>query len=124
MHLEVDDQDFYLDLLFCHLTLRYFVGIILKIRDFTLEAAGKMNFYRSAVDDRFRQSADQSSTGLLTCRTRNRIMAEYELRDMSKPIGISGDLIKLVDSLPAKSKDAASSVEALAAGLQREEERS
>ena len=67
VHLEIGDQDFYLDLLFFHLQLRCFIVVDLKARDFTPEAAGKMNFYLSAVDDRFRQPGDQPSIGLLLC---------------------------------------------------------
>lgn len=89
-HLVVGDQDFYLDLLFYHLKLRCFVVIDLKARDFTPEAAGKMNFYLSAVDDQFRQPTDQPSMGLILCRSKNRIIAEYALRDLTKPIGVSG----------------------------------
>lgn len=113
MHLEVGEQDFYLDLLFYHLTLRCFVVIDLKARDFTPEAAGKMNFYLSAVDDRFRQSGDQPSIGLILCRSKNRVIAEYALRDLTKPIGVSGYVTKLVESLPKELKGAVPSVEEL-----------
>jgi predicted nuclease of restriction endonuclease-like (RecB) superfamily len=80
VHLEVGEQDFYLDLLFYHLKLRCFVVIDLKAREFTPEAAGKMNFYLSAVDDCHRQPGDQPSIGLILCRSRNRVIAEYALR--------------------------------------------
>jgi predicted nuclease of restriction endonuclease-like (RecB) superfamily len=113
VHLEVGDQDFYLDLLFYHLKLRCFVVIDLKARDFTPEAAGKMNFYLSAVDDRFRQSGDQPSIGLILCRSKNRVIAEYALRDLTKPIGVSGYVTKLVESLPKELKGAVPSVEEL-----------
>jgi len=117
VHLVVGDQDFYLDLLFYHLKLRCFVVIDLKARDFTPEAAGKMNFYLSAVDDQFRQRDDKPSIGLILCRSKNRVIAEYALRDMSKPIGISGYVTKLVDSLPKNLKGAVPSVEDLEKGL-------
>lgn len=117
VHLAVDDQDFYLDLLFYHLKLRCYVVIDLKARDFTPEAAGKMNFYLSAVDDRFRQPGDQPSIGLILCRSKNRVIAEYALRDLSKPIGVSGYLTKLVDSLPKALKGAVPSVAELEKGL-------
>jgi predicted nuclease of restriction endonuclease-like (RecB) superfamily len=113
VHLAVGEQDFYLDLLFYHLKLRCFVVIDLKARDFTPEAAGKMNFYLSAVDDRFRQAGDQPSIGLILCRTKNRVIAEYALRDLSKPIGVSGYVTKLVESLPKELKGAVPSVEEL-----------
>jgi predicted nuclease of restriction endonuclease-like (RecB) superfamily len=117
VHLAVGDQDFYLDLLFYHLKLRCYVVIDLKARDFTPEAAGKMNFYLSAVDDRFRQPGDQPSIGLILCRSKNRVIAEYALRDLSKPIGVSGYLTKLVDSLPRALKGAVPSVAELEKGL-------
>jgi predicted nuclease of restriction endonuclease-like (RecB) superfamily len=110
VHLEVGEQDFYLDLLFYHLKLRCYVVIDLKAREFTPEAAGKMNFYLSAVDDHFRQEGDQPSIGLILCRSKNRVIAEYALRDLSKPIGVSGYVTKLVGSLPKALKGAIPSV--------------
>lgn len=117
VHMEVGDQDFYLDLLFYHLKLRCFVVIDLKAREFTPEAAGKMNFYLSAVDDRYRQKDDQPSIGLILCRSKNRVIAEYALRDMTKPIGVSGYVTRLVDSLPKALKGAVPSVAELEKGL-------
>ena len=73
VHLEIGDQDFYLDLLFYHLHLRCFVVIDLKAGSFTPEAAGKMNFYLSAVDDHFRQSHDGATIGLILCKSQNRV---------------------------------------------------
>ena len=116
VHMEVGGQDFYLDLLFYHLRLRCFVVVDLKAREFTPEAAGKMNFYLSAVDDRLRQPGDQPSIGLILCRSKNRVIAEYALRDMTKPIGVSGYVTKLMASLPKALKGAVPSV----ADLERE----
>ena len=117
IHLAVGDQDFYLDLLFYHLKLRCFVVIDLKLRDFTPEAAGKMNFYLSAVDDRFRQPDDQPSLGLILCRAKNRIIAEYALRDLQKPIGVSGYVTRLVESLPKEIRAAVPSVQEIESEL-------
>jgi predicted nuclease of restriction endonuclease-like (RecB) superfamily len=117
VHLDVGDRDFYIDLLFYHLKLRCYVVIDLKAREFTPEAAGKMNFYLSAVDDRFRQAGDQPSIGLILCRSKNRVIAEYALRDLSKPIGVSGYVTRLVDSLPRALKGAVPSVAELEKGL-------
>ncbi len=117
VHMEVGGQDFYLDLLFYHLKLRCFVVIDLKARDFTPEAAGKMNFYLSAVDDRFRQAADQPSIGLILCRAKNRIIAEYALRDLHKPIGVSDYVTRLVDSLPKELRAAVPSVKEIESRL-------
>ncbi len=118
VHLEVGDQDFYLDLLFYHLKLRAFVVVDLKVGEFTPEAAGKMNFYLSAVDAQFRRSDDQPSIGLILCRSKNRVIAEYALRDMTKPIGVSGYVTKLVGSLPKSLKGAIPSVAELEKGLE------
>lgn len=115
--LEVGGQDFYLDLLFYHLHLRCFLVVDLKARDFTPEAAGKMNFYLSAVDDRFRHAGDQPSIGLILCREKNRVIAEYALRDIQKPVGVSGYVTRLVETLPAPLKDAVPSVAELERGL-------
>lgn len=117
IHLEVGDQDFYLDLLFYHLKLRCFVVIDLKARDFTPEAAGKMNFYLSAVDDRYRSPGDQPSIGLILCRSKHRIIAEYALRDMTKPMGVAGYVTKLVGALPKALKGAVPSIAELEQGI-------
>jgi predicted nuclease of restriction endonuclease-like (RecB) superfamily len=79
-HLEIEGDDYYLDLLFYHLTLRCFVVIDLKIGAFKPEDAGKMNFYLSAVDDRLRHADDEPSIGLVLCKTKKRFVVEYALR--------------------------------------------
>ena len=99
-HLVVADDDFYLDLLFYHLKLRCFVVIDLKMQEFTPEDAGKLNFYLSAVDSQLRHPDDKPAIGLVLCKTRNRVIAEYALRDISKPIGVAEWQTKLVHSLP------------------------
>lgn len=88
-HLEVGGDDFYIDLLFYHLRLRCYVVVDLKISAFQPEYSGKMNFYLSAVDDLLRHPDDQPSIGIILCRTKNQVIAEYALRDMNKPIGVS-----------------------------------
>ncbi|MGY3404664.1 putative nuclease of restriction endonuclease-like (RecB) superfamily [Bradyrhizobium sp. GM5.1] len=97
-HLEVGDQDYYLDLLFYHLRLRCFVVIELKIEDFKPEFAGKMNFYLSAVDDQLRHKDDQPTIGIILCKARNKVIVEYALRDTSKPMGVAQH--KLSPALP------------------------
>ncbi|NLZ04340.1 MAG: DUF1016 domain-containing protein [Phycisphaerae bacterium] len=106
MHLEVGGEDFYLDLLFYHLRLRCFVVIDLKARPFQPEYAGKMNFYLSAVDDLLRHPDDKPSIGLILCKTRNKIIAEYALRDLAKPVSIARYVTRLVERLPANLKGA------------------
>lgn len=99
-HLEVGGEDFYLDLLFYHLRLRRYVVIDLKIGGFKPEYAGKMNFHLSAADDLLRQAGDgdQPSIGIILCRTRNRTIAEYALRDLHAPLGIA--TYRLTQALP------------------------
>jgi len=101
-HLEVGDQDFYIDLLFYHLKLRCFVVIELKTEAFKPEFAGKMNFYLSAVDDLMRHQNDQPSIGIILCKTRNKVIAEYALRDVKKPVGVASYITRFVEKLPQK----------------------
>ena len=114
-HLDVGEQDFYIDLLFYHLRLRCYVVIELKGGDFKPDHAGQLNFYLSAVDDLLRHEDDKPSIGLLLCRTKNKFVAEYALRDINKPIGISE--IRLSDALPANFKGSLPTIEQLEKGL-------
>jgi predicted nuclease of restriction endonuclease-like (RecB) superfamily len=88
-HLEVGGEDFYLDLLFYHLGLRCYVVIDLKSGPFQPEHAGKMSFYLSAVDDLLRKSGDQPTIGIILCKDQNRLIAEYSLQGLQKPIGVA-----------------------------------
>ena len=115
--LEVGGEDFRIDLLFYHLKLRCFVVIDLKMGAFKPEYAGKMNFYLSAVDDLLRHPADQPSIGVILCKSRNAVVAEYALRDTAKPIGIAEYLATM--KLPPELKGSLPSVEELEAELKR-----
>jgi predicted nuclease of restriction endonuclease-like (RecB) superfamily len=108
-HLEVGGKDFYIDLLFYHLSLRCYVVIELKTGDFEPEYAGKLNFYLSAVDDILKTATDNPSIGILLCKTKNNLIAEYSLKDMTKPIGVSE--YKILDKVPKQFKKALPSVE-------------
>ena len=88
--LEIGGQDYYLDLLFYHLRLHCYIVIELKIEEFKPEFAGKMNFYLSAVDDLLRdKERDAPSLGIILCKSRNKIVVEYALRDTRKPVGVA-----------------------------------
>jgi predicted nuclease of restriction endonuclease-like (RecB) superfamily len=115
VHLEVGEDDFYIDLLFYHLRLRCFVVIDLKKGEFKPEYAGKMNFYLSVVDDQLRHESDAPSIGLILCQDRNHIIAEYALRGVSKPIGISE--YELTRALPTRLQSALPTVEEIEAEL-------
>lgn len=121
-HMEIGDQDFYLDLLFYHLKLRCYVVIELKTGDFRPEYAGKINFYLSAVDDTLNTNQDNPSIGIILCKTRNKVIAEYALRDMNKPIGISQ--YKLTESLPEEYKTSLPTVEELEEELMKNDKNS
>ena len=97
-HLNVGGDDFYIDLLFYNINLRCYVVIELKTGDFKPEYAGKLNFYLSAVDGILKKEQDNPSIGLLLCKSKNNVVAEYSLKDMSKPIGVSE--YKITSSLP------------------------
>jgi len=108
-HIEVSDQDFYLDLLFYHLDLRRFIVIELKKGKFQPEYAGKVNFYCSAVDDLLRRSGDAATIGLILCQEKDKIIAEYSLRNVEKPIGVSE--YELTRTLPESFRSALPSIE-------------
>ncbi|OGQ08533.1 MAG: hypothetical protein A3G32_09600 [Deltaproteobacteria bacterium RIFCSPLOWO2_12_FULL_40_28] len=114
-HVEVSDKDFYIDLLFYHLKLRSYVVIELKKGPFKPEYAGKMNFYCSVVDDKIKTEADNPTIGLILCQDRDRILAEYSLRDINKPIGVSG--YELTQKLPAKLQSSLPSIKQIEAEL-------
>ncbi len=107
--LAVSDKDFYLDLLFYHYRLHCFVVVELKRGEFKPEYAGKMNFYCSVVDDQVKQDEDQPTIGLILCQTKDKILAEYALRDIHKPIGISD--YELTRALPDNLKSSLPSIE-------------
>lgn len=100
VRLEVGDQDFVLDLLFYHLHLRRYVVIELKARDFQPGDVGQINLYRAAVDDLLRHPDDQPTIGLLLCKGRNRLVAEYALDGLENAIAVAEWQTQLTQSLP------------------------
>jgi predicted nuclease of restriction endonuclease-like (RecB) superfamily len=116
--LEVAGDEFFLDLLFYHVRLHCYVVIELKAGTFKPEYAGKLNFYLSAADDLLRTEGDAPTIGLLLCRTKNELVVEYALRNLSSPIGVSS--YELLESLPAELRSSFPTVEELEAELQLE----
>ena len=108
-HLNVGGDDFYIDLLFYNLNLRCYVVIELKTGEFKPEYAGQLNFYLSAVDGILKKEQDNSSIGLLLCKSKNYLVAEYSLKDMSKPIGVSA--YQITSNLPEELERQLPSVE-------------
>jgi predicted nuclease of restriction endonuclease-like (RecB) superfamily len=113
--LEVGGEDFKIDLLFYHLKLRCFVVIDLKMKPFKPEYAGKMNFYLSAVDDMLRHPDDKPSIKLILCKSKNRIVAEYAVRDIAKPLGIAE--FRHLEKLPEQLKGTLPTIEEIEAEL-------
>jgi predicted nuclease of restriction endonuclease-like (RecB) superfamily len=114
-HLEVENQDFYVDLLFYHTRLHCYVAVELKAGEFKPEYAGQINFYLSALDDLVRTPGDNPSIGIVLCATKSKVVAEYALRDMTKPIGVSE--YKLTRAIPADLKTSLPTIEELEAEL-------
>ena len=108
-HLVVGEKDYYLDLLFYHTRLRCYVVVELKTGRFKPEYAGKLNFYLSAVDETVKASGDNLTIGILLCRERDKVEAEYALRGMTQPIGIAE--YKLSKAVPKKIKSELPSIE-------------
>ena len=109
--IEVSEQDYYIDLLFYHLKLRCFVIIELKAGEFRPEYVGKLNFYLSAVDGTLKQKKDNPSIGIILCKSKNKVIAEYALKDMSKPMSVSE--YKIVRAIPQKLKTSLPSIDEL-----------
>jgi predicted nuclease of restriction endonuclease-like (RecB) superfamily len=114
-HLEIGEEDFYLDLLFYHLRLRSFVVVELKTVEFKPEYAGKLSFYLSATDDLLRHPQDNPTIGILLCRGKNRVVVEYALRNVHQPIGVAE--YQLAKALPDSLKGSLPTVEQLEAEL-------
>jgi predicted nuclease of restriction endonuclease-like (RecB) superfamily len=108
-HLEISDKDYYIDLLFYNTVLRCYVVIEIKAVEFTPEHAGKLNFYLSAVDDILKHETDNPSIGILLCKKKDKLIAEYALKDITKPIGVTE--YKLSDFVPAEFENTLPSIE-------------
>ena len=117
-HLKVSRKDFFLDLLFYHLHLRCYVVIEIKTVEFEPSHAGQINFYLSAVDDLLRHPSDNPSIGIILCKTKDNVLAEYALRDMSKPIGLAE--YRLDRAIPENVKTELPSIEELEAELSKD----
>lgn len=113
VHLEVEGEDFFIDLLFYHLKLRCYVVIELKATSFKPEYAGKLNFDLSAVDATMRHESDNPSIGLILCKDRKGLIAEYALKDISKPMRVSE--YQLVAAIPENLKGSLPTIEELEA---------
>lgn len=94
----VSDTDYFIDLLFYHLELRCYIVVELKARKFKPTDAGQINFYLSTVDDTLRKEGDNPTIGILLCKEKDKLTAEYALRNVNNPIGVSK--YKLLEDIP------------------------
>lgn len=113
--LTVSDKDFYLDLLFYHLELRCFVVVDLKVGEFKPEYAGKMNFYCNVVDGQLKKDSDAPTIGMILCQEKEKLIVEYALKNVDKPIGVSQ--YEITESLPENLKSLLPTVEEIEAEL-------
>ncbi len=107
--LDVGGEEFFLDLLFYHLKLRCYVVIELKAGKFKPEHLGQLSFYLTAVDAQVKHPSDGPTIGLLLCKSKNQVVAEYALRDKSQPLGVAE--YQLVESLPPELRSSLPSIE-------------
>jgi len=117
--IKVGERDFFIDLLFYHTGLHCYVIVELKTTNFEPEHAGKLNFYIKAVDSQYRKEGDQSTIGILLCKSKDKLVAEYALSDIHKPIGVSE--YQLTHTLPDNLKPSLPSVEEIEAELSGKE---
>lgn len=116
VHLEVGGEDFFIDLLFYHLKLRCYVVVELKAGDFKPEHLGQLGFYLTAVDRLVKSDPDNATIGLLLCKSKNKVVAEYALGDRNQPMGIAE--YKLLESLPEELQTSLPSIEEIERELQ------
>lgn len=121
VHLEIGDHDFYADLLFYHLRLRSFVVIELKATDFDPGYLGQLGMYMAAVDDLLAHPDDKPTIGLLLCRSKNNVVAEYALRSSTMPIGIAEWTTAITTELPDELTATLPRIEDIEAALETTE---
>lgn len=116
-NLEADGKDFFIDLLFYHLKLRCYVAIELKAGEFKPEYAGQINFYLTALDETVKSKTDNPSIGLILCKTRSKVIAEWSLRKIHAPIGVSE--FNLTTAIPKEFKPSLPSIEEIETELSK-----
>ncbi|HXO67725.1 MAG TPA: DUF1016 domain-containing protein [Bradyrhizobium sp.] len=108
-------DEFFIDLLFYHLKLRCYVVVELKTTPFKPEYAGQLNFYLSAIDEQLKAWDDQPTIGLLLCKEKNRLVAEYALRGVARPMGVAE--YQLLRQIPASLENTLPSIDDIEAEL-------
>ena len=123
--LDVDGEEFFIDILFFHIPLNRYVVIELKLGKFRPQYAGQINFYVNVVDDQMRQEHHGATIGLVLCASRNRTVARYALEGMTRPLGVARYTTTktLVERVPEELGDQLPALEEISAGVQRIVER-
>jgi predicted nuclease of restriction endonuclease-like (RecB) superfamily len=111
-HIELEGEDYYIDLLFYHVKLKCYVVIELKTGKFKPEYAGKLNFYLNLIDRQVKDNSDNPTIGLILCEDKKNITVEYAIEGINKPMGVSG--FKLTEKLPEQLKQYLPTEEVLA----------
>lgn len=120
-HLEIGSKNYYIDLLFYHYKLKCFIVVEIKAHDFDPKDAGQINFYLAAVDDLVKSKDDNPTIGLLLCKTKDNITAEYALRNVSSPIGVAEYVSKIQESIPKALKTNLPTIEQIEAELEKQD---
>jgi hypothetical protein len=100
--LDVEGEEFFIDLLLYHRQLKSLVAIELKVIDFKPEYAGQMQFYLAVLDDKVRQKGENPSIGIIICKTKRRTIVEYALKNTKSPVGVAD--YTLSNTLPKDMK--------------------
>ena len=119
--IKVDNDSYFIDLLFYHVVLRCFVVIDLKAKSFKPEDAGQLNFYLSAVDDILKHPNDNPTIGILLCKTRNKIKAEYAFRHINRPMATIEYETMLTEALPEDLKSSLPTIKEIEAELSNDD---
>jgi predicted nuclease of restriction endonuclease-like (RecB) superfamily len=119
-HIVVGKEDFYIDLLFYHIRLHCYIVIELKAGNFKPEYVGKLNFYMTAIDRQVKEPEDKKTIGIILCKTKNKVTAEYALSNIQNPMGVA--TYQTTEALPENLKDKLPDIKELEARLEEVKE--
>lgn len=120
-HLNIDNKDYYIDLLFYHIKLKRYIAIELKAKEFDPRDVGQTNFYLSAIDDLLKDENDQPTIGLILCKTKRNLSVEYALRGISRPLGVASYETEILNKLPKELKSTLPTIEEIEEELEKKE---
>ena len=120
VHLELGENDFYIDLLFYHLKLRSYIVVELKIGDFEPGFVSKLNMYINIVNDTLRHKEDKPSIGLLLVKSKNKVVVEYSLSGYNNPISVANWEKEIFPNLPEEFKLSLPTIEEIEKELEKE----